>query len=92
MQEQGLSEAESDYARLLTLLDDCAAREIDAALHDMDVLTEPHVARELSRLLPPGARAARASLDLCAAVIHAPCTSPISCSARNTRTLVFGAA
>lgn len=46
---------QDEYGRLLQLLDDCASREIDTALEELGELTEPHVARELSRILPKGA-------------------------------------
>jgi isochorismate synthase/2-succinyl-5-enolpyruvyl-6-hydroxy-3-cyclohexene-1-carboxylate synthase/2-succinyl-6-hydroxy-2,4-cyclohexadiene-1-carboxylate synthase/O-succinylbenzoate synthase len=46
--------SKEDYGRLLQLLDDCAARAIDETLEGLSELTEPHVARQLSRLLPRG--------------------------------------
>lgn len=43
------------YAALLALLDGVAGRQIDASLDSLDgVLTEPAVARVLSRNLPAG--------------------------------------
>ena len=46
--------AGSEYGQLLSVLDDAAAREIDTCLASLPVLTEPHIARELSRVLPAG--------------------------------------
>jgi hypothetical protein len=48
------SPGSSEYGQLLGVLDDAAAREIDACLASLPVLTEPHIARELSRVLPAG--------------------------------------
>ena len=46
--------AQRDYTRLLTLLDEVASREVTAVLDELQVLTEPHVARTLAALLPSG--------------------------------------
>lgn len=47
----------TEYRELLTLLDGVAAHAIDSALEGMQgAVTEPHVARILSRYLPPGGR------------------------------------
>lgn len=53
--KQPAGRVQSDYGRLLQLLDDCAARAIHTALDELGELTEPHVARELSGILPKGA-------------------------------------
>ncbi len=55
MLQVGSSKGRSaEYAELLCTLDCCAAAEIDAVLKEMQPLTEPHVARELSKVLPQG--------------------------------------
>ena len=60
----------NEYGRLLHVLDDAAAREVDAALESIPALTEPHVARELSRVLPTGVTSHPAQ-PLCPPVINA---------------------
>ena len=42
------------FLQLLTSLDAVASHEIDASLSSLSQLNEPRVARQLSRLLPPG--------------------------------------
>ena len=55
-QARGISSASrSGYAQLLASLDRAAGTEIDACLDSMETLTEPHIARELARVLPQGA-------------------------------------
>ncbi len=57
--------AQRDYTRLLNLLDDVASREVTAVLDELQVLTEPHVARTLAAMLPSGGPGLR-----CAALWH----------------------
>ena len=51
----GCMDRSGGYSELVRTLDGCAAAEINAALEDLQPLTEPHVARELSKVLPTGA-------------------------------------
>lgn len=54
-QAAGISHARpSPYVHLLASLDRAAGRGIDACLDNLETLTEPHVARELARVLPKG--------------------------------------
>ena len=46
--------AQRDYTQLLTLLDEVASREVTTVLDELQVLTEPHVARTLAAMLPSG--------------------------------------
>ncbi|EIE27179.1 Thiamin diphosphate-binding protein, partial [Coccomyxa subellipsoidea C-169] len=50
----GCMDRSGGYSELVRTLDGCAAAEINAALEELQPLTEPHVARELSKVLPTG--------------------------------------
>lgn len=55
----------TDYAHLLLALDAEAGLEIDAALGSIRELSEPQVARQLSRQLPPGESHCNPDVTLC---------------------------
>jgi len=64
----GSSSKDSCYRELLKILDDSAGRQISAALADLAVLTEPHVAHALSKHLPKG---------VCPSHTHSSCSQAL---------------